>query len=98
MACLLLVLTMFFNPPLALRLAAPLLTSLLLAATVAGCRTKPSVDTAAAGSGSSSGSGSSLPVSTPSLAPKTGALAAQQGPVQLTDAEVVARFEANAFR
>ena len=96
MARSLLVLTMFFNPPLAPRLAAPLLASLLLASTVAGCRTKPSVDTAAAGSGSSGGSG--LPVSTPSVAPKTGALAAQQGPVQLTDAEIVSRFEANAFR
>jgi len=91
-ACLLLVLTMFFNPPLALRLAAPLLTPLLLAATVAACRTTPSAEPAGAGSGSG------LQVSTPAAAPKTGAIAAQQGPVQLTDADVVARFEAHAFR
>ena len=83
---------MFFNPPLALRRAAPLLTSLLLAATVAACRTTPNPEPAAAGSGSG------LPVATPQPSPKTGALAAQQGTVQLTDAEVLARFEANAFR
>ena len=88
------VLTMFFNPSLSPRLAAPLLASLLLAATVAGCRTKPVAEPAASGSGSGTG----LPVSAPAVAPKTGTLAAQQGPVQLTDAEVVARFEANAFR
>jgi hypothetical protein len=85
---------MFFNPSLSPRLAAPLLASLLLAATVAGCRTKPVAEPAASGSGSGTG----LPVSAPAVAPKTGTLAAQQGPVQLTDAEVVARFEANAFR
>ena len=85
---------MFFNPSLSPRLAAPLLASLLLAATVAGCRTKPVAEPAASGSGSGTG----LRVSAPAVAPKTGTLAAQQGPVQLTDAEVVARFEANAFR
>ena len=82
---------MFFNPSLSPRLAAPLLASLLLAATVAGCRTKPVAEPAASGSGS--GSGDAV-----SAKPPAGSVAARQGAVQLTDAEVVARFEANAFR
>ena len=92
MARSLLVLTMFFNPPLAPRLAAPLLASLLLASTAAGCRTKPGVEPTASGSGSGSGHEVSAP------ATRTGAIAARQGTLQLTDAEIVSRFEANAFR
>lgn len=83
---------MFFNPSLSPHLAAPLLASLLVAATVAGCRTKPSVEPATSGSGSGSGHEVSAP------APRADAVAARQGALQLTAAEVVARFEANAFR
>lgn len=86
------VLVMFFNPPSLITLRAPLLL-LLLASLAFGCRTGEPASKEAEGSGSAA---VSAPGQAPAAAPAV--VAAEQGELKLTDAEVVARFEANAFR
>lgn len=80
---------MFFNPPSLAALCAPLL--LILAGSTAACRSGQPASEKSDGSGSGSAA-----VAAPSSVPEV--VAAEQGALKLTDAEVVARFEANAFR
>lgn len=82
---------MIFNPPTLPPLRAPLLAALLLMAATTGCRTKPPAESAT----EASGSGAAV---APPEPPTAAIVAAEQGDLKLTAAEVVARFEANAFR